>query len=313
MLLPVYLTLAIAAFFYALVPLVAMLRRGKAWASFRAATRALPGIAEAGYGDVVVCDVVACETEPRGAGLGGNTEAAVRRLSGRIEGLEGETRLWIQGAEVSAVVDFSRANLYTLLPGARGLPLSSTERAGSIRKTAWKRVRSLSEGTKLLVAGPSSVQGGRLVFSSLPGQPLFAVSYEGAEDGLLDELIAGARPADPFINSFTLASWAIGVGALSIFFLLWGHASALPTVRFLEYLLALSPLVAFLPPGGFLLVLSRTLYRRFLSLSIEGDLAQGGEREPRARLLLALSLLLIAAAEGLELVIGFMIWSLVRS
>ena len=291
MLLPVYLTLSIAALFYAVLPLVVMLRRGKAWASFRAATRALPGIAEAGYGDVVACS---------------GEKTAVRRLSGRIEGLEGETRLWIQGAEVSAVVDFSRANLYTLLPDARALPLSSTERAGSIRKTAWKRVRSLSEGTKLLVAGPTSVQGGRLVFSSLPGRPLFALSYEGAEDGLLDELIAGARPTDPFINSFTFASWAIGVGALSIFFLLWRHESALPTVRFLEYLLALSPLVAFLPPGGFLLVLSRTLYRRFLSLSIEGDLAQGGEREPRARLLLALSLLLIAAAVGLELVIGFM-------
>jgi hypothetical protein len=313
MLLPVYLTLAIAAFFYAIAPLIAILHRERAWASFRAAARGLPGIAEVTYRDVIACDAAAYGTGKPGAGS--SEKSAVKRLSGRIEGLEGQTRLWIQGANVSAVVDFSRASLYTLLPDARGLPLSSTARAGSIRKTAWKRVRSLSEGTKLLVAGPTSVQGGRLVFSSLPGRPLFAVSYEGDEDGLLDELIAGARPADPFINSFTLGSWAIGVGVLSIFLLLWGRKGALPTVRFLEYLFALSPLLAFLPPGGFLLVLSRSLYRRFLSLKIEGDLALdgAGEREPDSRLLLAGSLLLVAAAEGLELVIGFMVWSLVRS
>jgi len=307
-LLPVYLTLAIAALFYVLIPSVAMARRERAWASFRAAMRALPGVAEAGYGDAVACGVVA-----RGAASSGKT--AMKRLSGRIEGLEGESLLWIRGAEVSAVVDFSRASLYTLLPASRELPLSSTERAGSIRQTAWRRVRSLSEGTKLLVVGPASLKDGRLVFSSLPSRPLYAVSYEGDEKGLLDELVVGARPADPFMNAFTLGSWAAGVGVLSIFLIFWGRSWALPTVRFLEYFFALSPLLAFFPPGGFLLFFSRSLYRRFLSLEIEGDLAaaEGGKRDPHARLLLAGSILLVAAAEALELVIGFMIWSLVRS
>jgi hypothetical protein len=305
-LLPVYLTLAIAALFYVLIPSVAMLRRGRAWASFRAAMRALPGIAEAGYADTVAGEAVA----------GG--KPAMKRLSGQIEGLEGESLLWLRGAEVSAVVDFSRASLYTLLPASRELPLSSTERAGSIRQTAWKRVRSLSEGTKLLVVGPASPRDGRLVFSSLPGQPLYAVSYEGDERGLLDELIVGARPSDPFMNSFTLGSWAVGVGVLSIFLIFWGRSWALPTVRFLEYLLALSPLLAFFPPGGFLLILSRSMYRRFLALEIEGDLGAKGSdgtvaHEPHARLALAASLLLVAAAEALELVVGFLIWSLLRS
>lgn len=308
MLLPVYLTLAIAALFYVLIPSVAMLRRGRAWASFRSAMRALPGIDEAGYADCVGGDAAARDTAARGA-------AGVKRLSGRIEGLEGESLLWVRGTEVSAVVDFSRASLYTLLPASRELPLSSTERAGSIRQTAWRRVRSLSEGTKLLVVGPASPRDGRLVFSSLPGQPLYAVSYEGDERGLLDELIAGAHPADPFMNSFTLGSWAVGIGVLSIFLIFWGRSWTLPTVRFLEYLFALSPLLAFFPPGGFFLILSRSMYRRFISLEIERDLGTegGGQRDLRVWLVCAASFSLAVAAVALELVVGFLIWSVVRS
>lgn len=312
MLLPVYLSFALAALFYVLIPLFGALRRERSWAAFRAQVRGLSRLPEASYRDSLAGGP--SDAAAGGAGAEGTAGLPPRlaRLSGSIEGLEGESLVWLRGPSVSAVVDFSRSSLYTLLPGARRLPLSSAARAESIGRSPWARVRSLSEGTKLLVAGPLSIEGGRLRFAARPGQPLFALSYEGEETGLLDEVLAGARPGKPFLDPFTLGSWAAGIGALSILFLFWGRSAALPTVRFLEYLFALSPLLAFLPPGILFLFPARRRFRRFLSLSIEGELGKGGAGAAAWRSL-ALAALFAALAEATELSLAVLLWTLLRS
>ena len=296
----VYICAAIAFIFYLLIPFIGEVASQRSSSALRTRLRTLCAAPEAGYADSLAS--------------GGAVSGPDRQLSGRIEGLEGEERLWIRGEAVSAVVDFSHTPLYTLAPSVRDLPLTSTARAASLLKTPWKRVHSLSEGTKLLVAGPTHVEEGRLVFQAEPGRPLFALAYEGSENRLQDELIAGARPGNPVTNTLTLVSWAAGIGVLSIVLFQSSRTVLLPTVNFLEYLITLAPILIFMPPALALLLPVRRLYRRFVSLGIGRDLGIGEARMARIKAYHALggALLLTALAETGEFIFLLLLWRILR-
>ncbi len=305
MLLPVYICAAIAFVFYLLIPFIGAVAGQRSSAVFRARLRLLPAVQEASYADSL----------SGAAADSGAADGRDRRLSGKIEGLEGEERLWLRGETVSAVVDFSHTPLYTLAPSVRDLPLDSTARANSLLRTPWKRVRFLSEGTKLLVAGPTHVEGGRLVFEAEQGKPLFALAYEGGENRLQDELIAGARPGNPITNTLTFVSWAAGIGVLSIVLFQSLNTVLLPTVNFLASLITLAPLLIFIPPALALLLPVRRLYRRFISLSIQRDLESGAKSTAagtRAYHALGGAFLLTAVAEIGEYLLLILLWRVLR-
>ena len=185
--------------------------------------------------------------------------------------MEGDDRVWLRGKEVSALVDLSRSPLYVLSPG----PEEESGAGGGERleRISWRRVRVLSEGTRLLAAGPLRFEGGRPVFAEAPGEPLVAVIHGGEESDLLSRLVAGARRPALAGGPFATVSVAFGLALSSaLLFLLAEGRGVLPTVRVLAYLAALSPLLPFLPPGLALYFLHRRLAREAQGLRVARDL-----------------------------------------
>jgi len=287
---PLYAVLAAALVFYFLLPEAAALSRRLSWRRFRrrlealsrapllryrdaVPSRALPGgqAGAAGPSGAAPGGAAAARGEG-GAGDGGRGEArGPFRLYGRIEAMEGDDRVWLRGKEVSALVDLSRSPLYVLSPGPE-------EEAGAgsgerLERISWRRVRVLSEGTRLMAAGPLRFEGGRPVFAEAPGEPLVAVIHGGGEGDLLSRLVAGARRPALAGGPFATVSVAFGLALSSaLLFLLAEGRGVLPTVRVLAYLAALSPLLPFLPPGLALYFLHRRLAREAQGLRVARDL-----------------------------------------
>jgi hypothetical protein len=259
MLFPVYANLVIALLFYLLLPALAAFANAASWRGFR---RRLEDLAEApvlGYSEAArLC------ADPKAA-------TSSYRLFGSVEAMEGSDRLWVRSPSVSAVVDLSRSHLYVL--GARGAEAApdSIERAGSVERLVWRRVRSLSEGTRLYIAGRVTAESGHPLFVGAPGEPLIAVCYDHDERGLESALLAGARSRNELWGRQTFVFWTLGLAVASILLVSLGRVETLPTLRFLSVLLAFSPLVPFLPPGALFFVLGNALWRRCLRYRLERD------------------------------------------
>jgi len=196
------------------------------------------------------------------------------RLYGRLEAVEGERMVWVRSGDVTVAVDLSKAPLYIVESTEETLPPWSPERAGTVERHPWNRVRVLSEGTKIFIGGKLALEGGRQVFVDLPGSPLIAVSYDGDDRELLTHLIAGGRDPNEYWNPITRLSLSVGIGAMSLILLSLWTAGTLPTVRTLSFLIAVSPVLALAPPGLALFIMYRRLWRRGLSERTLRDLAR---------------------------------------
>jgi len=249
---PVYAALAVALVFYLVVPLVGGFALRSQWRRFRARFEELGAAPFLAYRDAALA---AC----RGDGPVGRF-----RLCGRIEALEGDDRLWLRGEGVSAVVEFSRSPLYALPP--------DEERAGALERLPWKSVTSLAEGTRMLAEGLVVMEGGKPIFVDEPGEGLVAVSYDCEERGLGARIVAGARASNEYATPLSAVSIAIGIATMSALLLFMVGRSSLSTVRAMAFIVGILPLLPFLPPGLFLFLLYRRLWKRALSLRISRDL-----------------------------------------
>ena len=77
---------------------------------------------------------------------------------------------------------------------------------------------------------------------------LIALSWTGDEESLLERAIAGGRKENEYWSPLSRASLGLGLGLQGILLLLiW--TDAFPSVRYLSFLVGLSPILCLLPPG----------------------------------------------------------------
>jgi len=267
-LLPVYAAVAAALLFYLLVPIAGAFMLRQQWRRFRDRVSVIGLSPRLRYRDIAA------------ARREGRSEVGRFRLSGIIEAIEGNDKVWVRGTGVSALVDLSRAPLYVLEPGA--------VEAGSIQRMSWNSVSSLVEGTNISVGGILELEGGRPVFVDRPDETLIAVCHDGEDSHLASKLTAAGRALNEYWNYPTRISLALGLVAISSI-LLFYRTSVFPTIRAMVFLLGASPVLPFAPPGLALFFLYRRLWRRALVYRIERDLlrlplrfeAQGAIGSPR--------------------------------
>jgi hypothetical protein len=250
-LLPVYAAVAAALLFYLLVPVVGAFMLRQQWRRFRDRVAVLGVSPRLRYRDIA-----AAQRE-------GRSEVGLFRLSGIIEAIEGNDRVWVRGTGVSALVDLSRAPLYVLAPGAA--------EAGSVQRMRWSSVSSLVEGTNISVGGILELEGGRPVFVDRPEEALIAVCHDGQEGRLASRLTAAGRAPNEYWNYPTRISLALGLVVISSI-LLFYRTSVFSTVRAMVFLLGASPVLPFAPPGLALFFLYHRLWRRALAYRTERDL-----------------------------------------
>jgi hypothetical protein len=276
-LLPVYIALGAAIFFYLLVPIAGAFVLRNQWRRFR------ERVAQSELCPLLRYHHVAAALN---AGI---IEAGSFRLQGTIEAIERTDRLWVRGQDVSALVDLSKAPLYVLAAGQQG----SIAEAGSIERLRWNSVSSLVEGTSIFVAGRLVIEEGRPVFVDHPGEELVAVCHEEGEDRLLAKLISGGRAPNEYWSFPTHVSLALGLVAISVILLVY-RSSPFSTVRSLIFLAGAGPVLPFAPPGIALFLAYHRLWRRALEARTARDLfrlplllsksREGGEAYLRERI-----------------------------
>jgi hypothetical protein len=252
-LLPVYLALVAAVIFYLLIPIGGAFVLRSQWRRFRERVIMLGRESRLRYRHVA------------SALNEGRAEVGRFRLYGTIDAIEGADRVWVRGAEASAVVDLSRAPLYVLAPAEEGAE------AGSIERLKWSSVSSLVEGTSIFVAGLLVIEEGKPVFVDRPDESLVAVCHEDGEQKLASRLVAGGRAPNEYWNYPTRISIALGLVVISAILLAY-RSSIFSTLRSLIFLAGAGPVLPFAPPGLVLFFAYRRLWRRALASRTARDL-----------------------------------------
>ena len=254
MLLPVYAALAAAIVFYFLMPVGGAFALRAQWRRFRDRVSSLAATPRLRYRDVAA------------AAREGRILVGSYRLHGSIEALEGSTRVWIRGVEVSALADLSRAPLYVLGPRTD----EGSAETSSVNRIKWSSLSTLAEGTSVLVAGRLILEEGRPVFVDDPEEGLLAVFHEGGAEHLPSRLMSAGRAANEYWNYLTPVSMAAGLVAISAMLLLFGP-SLFPTQRVLVFLAGAGPVLPLAPPGLALFIFYRASWRRALAARATRD------------------------------------------
>lgn len=248
MLAPFYAALAAAFLFYLAIPVAVALRVRAQWRSFRDRVAELEGYPVLTYGAAA-----------RLAEDGGSRRC---RVFGSVEAIEGSDRVWVRGEGVSVLVDLSKAPVYTVPPG--------DPQAGSVRRLRWGSISSVAERARAFVGGKLVLESGRPVFVDSPGESLVVAIHDGRDEDLASRLIVGGRSQNEYFGYATPLSIALGLIAISVILLI-ARSSPFSTVRALVFLTGVLPVLPFAPPGLFLFLGYRHLWRRALALRIERD------------------------------------------
>ena len=256
------LLLLVAFLFYFLIPLGGAFYVRKRWRDFRHNLRAsldFPML------------------KPRF--LPGDRESGLQRFKGRLEAMEGDNIVWVKGPGGSVCVDMRDAVVYNMTdPGSNDqiydylypFPLPRI----SLSPMRWNEVFSLTEGTKVYLFGELSVERGRYVLGAARQMPLTAIIYNEDPFTLIPRAVWSGRQSNEYWN--TLTPWSLLVGVLLLLIsTVWLFQNSVDyRLPFIGLLLALMPMVLFIPPGFFLFHLYKRFWDKGRKARAERDLMQ---------------------------------------
>jgi len=238
MFLPVYLALAAALIFYAILPIVGAFAVREQWRSFRAAVAAAsqaPGL------DVDMPDATA-------------GSPGWRCAQGDIEAMGGDHELWLRCDNATCVVDMRGAWVHLL-----------TGRAGDdhIERRRWSGLPALGSGARAFVAGEVTLRNGRISIGQAKGGSMLVLLHDGDDSHVVRRAIRAGRHLNEYWNPVTQISLALGVMMMSVIATLVlpvRSPGGIPSlIVALTLTLAFAPILPLLPPG----VLGFFAYRRF--------------------------------------------------
>ena len=209
----------------------------------------------------------------------GDLESGLFRFKGRLEAIEGDNIVWIKGPGGSVCADMRDAVVYKMTdPGSNDhiydylypFPLPRI----SLSPMRWNEVFSLTEGTKVYLFGELSVERGRYVLGSSRQMSLTVIIYNEDPFTLIPRSVWSGRQSNEYWNSLTPWSLLVGVLILLISTAWLFQNSVDYRLPFVGLLLALMPMVLFLPPGFFLFQLYKRFWDRGRKARAERDLMQ---------------------------------------
>jgi len=212
--------------------------------------------------------------------LNGRAEASTVefRFFGTLEGVQEDNTIWLRSKNLALSADMTGQDLFLLPSGGHGTGEGLMEEHPSFTGDEiptlipWSRVSTLSEGTKVYIAGTLRRIGGKFMFHAVPPKKLLVVFYDGEDRHLLRRVIWNSRHRNEYWNQFTPV--ALGLGALAemilTYYLLNTMHLRIPSI--LSIAAALVPILPFLPPGIFFFLLYRWFWSKARFLRAERDL-----------------------------------------
>lgn len=241
---PLIAVLLTATLFYAIIPGIGAFAVRSTWRRFRRK------LVEASTRPMVSLDAVRSDV-PRGEVAGD-----VFRFIGVLEGLQGDDHIWLRGRKLSVLVDMHDADIYLLPPADQDLTDEPP------RHVKWQQMTSLTEGTRVFVAGRPVLSDGRVRIERTETDRVLVVVYDGDARTVLRRGIWSARQRNEYWNRFTPASLAAGLVALTTIGYVLIRSSADRFAALLALSFAASPLLPLLPPGVALFFVFRVLWHR---------------------------------------------------
>lgn len=241
--------LAIALFWYGVVPVLGAFRVRATWRAFRTRFDGLRRSPILDYRS-------SRSTEAEGSDF---------RFFGGFESITDDT-LWVRGSNLTVPVDLRGTRVF-LLPAAEDESPGETEREPRLIK--WKEVSALSEGVSVFVGGRARAVGGRLRFADERDAPLLVILYDGSERSMVFRAVRAGRQTNEYWNSITPYALAAGVFCQCLVALSFSSRPAFGAVVSAALAAATVPLLPLIPPGLLLLAAYKRLWtqaRRMRSL-----------------------------------------------
>ncbi|MBN2874486.1 MAG: hypothetical protein JXM71_05270 [Spirochaetales bacterium] len=234
MFLPVFISLAAATLFYAILPVVGAFIVREQWRQFRKRVVLSSSLPE-------LC-ASALAVDERAMGL--------YRAYGEVDAISGVHELWIATAHGSLVVDLRDAWVYVL---------ANRDGEDKIDRRRWSGVLSVRPGARAFVAGVVIVAGGRVTMGRSGKDAPLVLLHDGEDDRVSRRAVWSGRHENEYWNPVTQVSLALGVVTMSSVVSLFLPVSRPSLVNALMLTAAFSPLLPLLPPG----VIGFFGYRRF--------------------------------------------------
>jgi len=199
------------------------------------------------------------------------------RILGSLQAIQGGETIWVAGNGLSVTVNLSNVTVYTLphtSPAEGEAPSPDSEEGMSEEVPAqmsWNRIFSLPEGTRLFIAGSLYREGGQTVFLNRRERPLLVLLYDGEEETILPRTVRAGRQRNEYLNELTPGSLITGCLVLLLLTYL-AFRGGMEAQGRLILLMAMGPLLVYLPPGLLFYELYRIFWRRARSCRAERDL-----------------------------------------
>jgi hypothetical protein len=236
--------LALAALWYALVPIAGAFVVRRSWRRFRRR-----------FDDLRLAPILDYRASRELSGEGEDF-----RFFGGFESVTDGKTLWVRSDSLTVPIELSAAQIY-LLPAAEGAPdqRSYDLDVGQPERIRWERVAALSEGAKVFIGGRARPEAGRVRFQSADDEPLLVILYDGDERSMLERTVRAGRHRNEYWNPATPYALALGVFCELIVGLSFSPRPAFRPAAAAAFTAAFGPLLTILPPG----LLLTSLYRRF--------------------------------------------------
>jgi hypothetical protein len=274
--------IALAAFWYGVVPVAGAFITRRRWRIFRRRFDKLRLKPALDYG--------AYRQE------GGD---ASYRFIGGFESLTGGETLWLQGEGLTVPVSLGGAHIY-MLPsprpesarGAKGgvsppperpVPEEGEGKGGlevfdpgeeAPERIRWDRISALATGAKVFVGGPLIFRDGRRTFSATRENPLLVIFYDGPDRSFPVRTIRAARHRNEYWNAFTPYGFILGAFSQLIVALVFLPRPAFLLTALTALIALFTPVFPLAPPGLLFTVIYRRLWWRARLFRARRDLAR---------------------------------------
>ncbi len=207
--------------------------------------------------------------------VSGTLEIGAYRFFGALEAIEDDSIIWLRSGSLSVAVEMGDVRVYMLPTEDFGVTVDEAggqlpDRTPSVLR--WQRMTSLTEGSKIYVAGTVVRKAGRAVFLAARSDPLLVVMYDGPDETVVRRAIWCGRQRNEYWNQLTPLSLAGGILTLTVL----AYLAIRPPLDFFSAVFAsvgaLLPVLPLAPPGVALFFVYRHLWKEGRYLRARRDL-----------------------------------------
>jgi hypothetical protein len=265
--------LALAAFWYGLVPVAGAFMVRRSWRRFRRRfdeLRLRP-----------LLDYAACRQGEEGRYqenlFSGNLFPGNSfRFIGGFESITDGHTLWIRSDKLTIPVSLAGALTYVLpmpehpsrtqkggvFPALKSseIPEGFDPGKETPQRIKWDQLTALTEGAKVFVGGTLRAENDRLTFVSTRDNPLLVIFYDGPDRSLTARAIRAGRQGNEYWNRLTPYAFILGAFSQTLMVLGYIQRPAFQLTVMAAFVAMCIPLLTLIPPGFIFTVLYRRLW-----------------------------------------------------